>query len=70
MAHAISQDTHVRAPSAGDGFVARIRKALADHRTYRTTLHELAQLSDRDLNDLGISRHAIRAIARESVYGR
>ncbi len=51
------------------GFVARLRKSWADWREYRRTLDELEQLTDRDLQDLGLSRFSIKQIAYESVYG-
>ena len=51
------------------GPLARARKALADYRLYRQTLAELGALSNRELNDLGISRFSIREIAYDSVYG-
>ena len=51
------------------GFVARIRKNWADWQEYRRTLGELQSLTDRDLQDLGLSRFSIRQIAYESVYG-
>lgn len=34
---------------------------------YRKTVNELTRLSDRELNDLGISRGEIKNIARGSV---
>lgn len=60
--------THGRA-TAGEGLVARLGVALADWRLYRRTLAELDALSDRDLADLGLFRHDIPRIARETVYG-
>lgn len=51
------------------GWLPRIRKALADYRLYRQTLAELESLSNRELNDLGLSRFAIRQVAYDSVYG-
>jgi uncharacterized protein YjiS (DUF1127 family) len=69
MAHAIHHGAQVRVPTADHGLDARFTKALADYRLYRATVAELAQLSDRDLCDLGLSRSMIRDIARESVYG-
>ncbi len=39
-------------------------------RRYRRTLDELRGLSDRELNDLGIARSAIRGIALDDAYGR
>ena len=38
-------------------------------RTYRRTCLELAELDDRDLADLGLSRSMIRAVAFEAAYG-
>ncbi len=69
MAQALIYDASIRSAKAGDGFVGRIRKTLADYRLYRATINELQQLSDRELSDLGIHRASIREIARESVYG-
>jgi uncharacterized protein YjiS (DUF1127 family) len=53
----------------GSGPVARLRRAVTDYRRYRQTVAELGALSNRELNDLGISRFAIRQVAHESVYG-
>jgi uncharacterized protein YjiS (DUF1127 family) len=36
-------------------------------RTYRNTVGELVQLSDRELNDMGIGRADIRNVARRAV---
>jgi uncharacterized protein YjiS (DUF1127 family) len=69
MAQALSYGAQTRALHAADGFFARLRKSLADHRLYRDTIDELSQLSDRELSDLGIHRTQIREIALESVYG-
>lgn len=51
------------------GLTAAFTERLASWRAYSATRDELSMLSDRDLADLGISRHDIRAIARESAYG-
>ena len=51
------------------GFVARLKKRVADHRLYRRTLNELRALDTRDLYDLGLSRFGLKAVAWESVYG-
>lgn len=69
MAQALTLGANDRAREATEGLLARPRKALADYRLYRATLAELSHLSDRDLSDLGINRHSIRAIAHQSVYG-
>jgi uncharacterized protein YjiS (DUF1127 family) len=53
--------------------ISEARAALADryakYSTYKATLNELAGLTDRDLNDLGINRSMIRGIAHEAAYG-
>ncbi|MDH3264245.1 MAG: DUF1127 domain-containing protein [Paracoccaceae bacterium] len=51
------------------GLAGRVREARAKRRAYNITLRELSALSDRDLDDLGISRLNIPEIARESAYG-
>ena len=44
-----------------------ISKRLRSWNRYRATVRELSQLTDRDLNDLGISRGEIRFIAKKST---
>lgn len=61
---------NVGAYAGGNGLLARVRKAIADYRTYRQTIDELASLSDRELADLGLSRFSVREIAYQSVYGK
>ena len=54
------------------GLSARIeglRGSYAQWRVYRRTVAELSSLSDRDLNDLGLGRSSIQAVAREAAYG-
>ena len=46
----------------------QIRQALAKRKVYRATLFELSALSDRDLNDLGISRNNIKRLAMAAAY--
>lgn len=44
-------------------------KANADKRAaYKTTVHELRALSDRELADLGLHRSHIKRIAYEAAY--
>ena len=43
-------------------------KRVQRYRTYRQTLNELESLSDRELDDLNISRHSMRAIAYRAAY--
>lgn len=45
--------------------VNAISKRLRNWNRYRTTVRELSQLTDRDLNDLGIRRGEIHFIAKK-----
>lgn len=54
---------------ASHGIFGRLSAVVADYRLYRRTLAELEALSDRELQDLGMSRLCIRDVAREAVYG-
>lgn len=47
----------------------QLQNALETRRIYYATLRELSMLSDRDLNDLGISRSGIKNLALEAAYG-
>lgn len=67
MTHAITHDTSIRSGGNG-GWIARIRKSMAEYRLYRKTLDELESLSDRELNDLGLSRSVLGDVARQAVY--
>lgn len=51
------------------GFWASFRQAMADRAAYRRTHDELSQLTDRELIDLGFTRHDINRVARQAVYG-
>lgn len=48
-------------------FRAALAERLARYRAYRTTMAELGNLSDRELEDLGICRADIYRIAREAT---
>ena len=66
-------ETFSAAPSLRDRFAA-LRTAMADaaakRRVYRDTLHELENLTARELADMGIAPMAIRDIAYEAAYGK
>ena len=64
------QVTNVRPGINGriNGFIGGITTRLAQYRTYRKTLDELDSLTDRELSDLGISRHSLRSIAYRAAY--
>ncbi len=53
--------------NAFSGLFAGYAKNIEKYRLYRQTVKELSNLSDRELNDLNISRWDIERIARESV---
>ncbi|MEM7491468.1 MAG: DUF1127 domain-containing protein [Pseudomonadota bacterium] len=50
--------------------LAKLKAEWTKWRLYRRTLDELSSLSDRDLDDLGLSRAMIRGIALEAAYGK
>jgi len=50
-------------------FAAATSERFAAYKLYRATFTELNELSDRELNDLGLSRSAIKGIALEAAYG-
>lgn len=63
--------------TAGGTLAQRLRQigaAFADRRSryalYRQTYRELSQLTDRDLADLGLSRHGIDDVALTAAYGK
>lgn len=47
--------------------VAAWRRQIAVYRVYRQTYDELQMLTDRELDDIGIARYDIRAIARDTA---
>lgn len=47
--------------------VASVKLANARRAVYNTTFNELAQLSDRELEDIGVRRSEIRGIARKEA---
>lgn len=71
---AVIATTRLRAVSGlAEDVVAFVRDwsdRAARRSAYRRTRAELAVLSDRELDDLGLSRWDIDRVAREAVYGR
>jgi uncharacterized protein YjiS (DUF1127 family) len=47
---------------------ASLSARLANYRTYCATLAELSALSDRDLDDVGLTRGRIRDVAADLTY--
>jgi uncharacterized protein YjiS (DUF1127 family) len=56
------------APSAVS-LLRRLGEMRAKNRAYQQTRRELRWLSDRELDDLGITRCDIDRVARQAVYG-
>ncbi|MEZ5778225.1 MAG: DUF1127 domain-containing protein [Paracoccaceae bacterium] len=52
------------------GFFAKLRDSRLRYKMYRQTVNELSALNDRELNDLGLHRSGINAIALEAAYGK
>ena len=48
----------------------RVTAWLDEHRRYRRTVEELAHLTDRELEDIGLQRGEIDLVARNCVVGR
>ncbi|EKE45330.1 hypothetical protein OCGS_0420 [Oceaniovalibus guishaninsula JLT2003] len=51
------------------GIAAALRDRWTARRTFRRTVNELSDLSNRELADLGLCRTEIRHIALEAAYG-
>lgn len=66
--------THQSAPAAFfdrlSAAISSFRQARQDQRMFRKTVSELRALSDRELNDLGLSRSNLLEVARQSVYSK
>lgn len=52
------------------GIIDAIAEARGRRRVYNETLRELGNLSQRELNDLGIGHGMINRIAHEAAYGK
>ncbi|AEI94551.1 DUF1127 domain-containing protein [Roseobacter litoralis] len=64
----------IKSPSALERLLARVAHGLeqtavthARYRIYRNSLNELRALSDRELEDLGLSRYALKDIAMQAA---
>ena len=71
MAYVETRGTKVAAlNNAGEGFFAKLKAAIVRRRLYLQTMEELNALSDRELNDLAISRGQLRQVAYDAAYGK
>ena len=68
MAYVNSRSTSVSIADRFAAFFKAGKDAIDRRRIYAKTVHELSSLSDRDLNDLGLSRGSITEIARQAAY--
>lgn len=59
-----------RATAALSHWLADVTETLARRRVARDTYTELAQLGDRELHDLGLTRADLRRVAHEAAHGR
>lgn len=66
MAYVAASNTHAPRAAAG-GLFAGFKRWIAERRAFNTTYNELSALSDRELDDLGISRGDIVRIANDSI---
>ena len=67
MAYVNSRAASVTISDRFSNIVKLVKDAIERRRIYATTVKELSALSDRDLNDMGISRFAIADVAREAA---
>jgi len=52
------------------GIVMRLTGWVGEQRRYRQTINELAALTDRELDDIGMTRGDIEAVAQRCARGR
>ncbi len=69
MAYVTHTEGALARPSILSGLKANLVQRFEQYRAYRSTVSALAMLTDRELNDLGISRADIRSIAEDAAYG-
>ena len=70
MAYVNSRSSSVSIADRFAAFFKVGKEAIERRRIYMQTVTELSNLSNRDLDDLGLSRANIGAIAREAAYGK
>lgn len=70
MAFTITQSAGTTGLSAKVSRIIELWNDRAEkRRVYRQTFDELAQMTNRELSDLGLNRSMIRSIAHEAAYG-
>ena len=69
MAHvAVNTPSHAAPAGVTPTWFDGLRARFTRYQAYRTTKSELEALSDRELEDLGLSRAMIRRIAYHAAY--
>lgn len=67
MAHFTAQQDRTRSIAGMlRGTIENWREAIARRRVYERTLHELSQLTDRELSDIGLGRSQISDVALDA----
>lgn len=64
-----SRATHLTLADRLGALLAGLRAAALRRQIYNRTLHELSNLSDRELADLGMHRSTISETALQAAYG-
>ena len=70
MAYVNSRSASLSFSDRVSSVVKMVREAVARRQLFNQTVVELSALSDRDLNDLGLSRSSIADVAREAAYSK
>lgn len=65
--HTLTKVIHLGLPDIA-GWFKEIRRTMKLNRDAKVTITELRKLSDRELNDMGISRGEIYDVAHSSVW--
>ncbi len=68
MAHALRTHNAIEAGTWLDSLRAALAMRIKWYAIYRATYAELNALGDRELADIGLSRHALNAISRQAAY--
>lgn len=69
MAYVETKSVALNVSARLSAYVAALKLAVAQYGEYRATCREMQNLSNRELDDIGIRRIDIASIARAHVYG-